>query len=222
MRHGRWISPLLGAALVATLALPAGAATARDQAILAAGVIRKPDVPKSWTSSKPSDFRSALKAASTCAPILAATNAAQKAPHKSSRVFTDPATAGFTNTQNQVYAFTTAADASVYLAAFQAPAGVACLQGLIQDAGTATGAPPPQVSAGPLTNLQNLGNQAVGSEGTLPLTVQGQTLNEIFDLIAVREGRSVVVFLFGSPDVQIAQGGSIVRSVLSRLQRVGA
>ena len=75
---------------------------------------------------------------------------------------------------------------------------------------------------GPLTNLQSLGSQAVGYEGTLKLTAQNQTLNAVIDEIVVQVGRSVVVFQFGSPDQQIAQGPAIVRSVLTRLQHAGA
>ena len=225
MRHGRRVTPLLGAALVAALALPAGAASAAkasDQAILTAGVITKPDVPKSWTSSKQSDVNSAYKAAPACAPILAATNVARKFPHKNSLVFTDKSNAQLTNAQDQVYALKTAASASAYLAAFQDPAGLPCLQGLIQNAGTSTGAQTQVNNLGPLTNLQNLGNQAVGYEGMLTLTAQNQTLNLVIDEIVVRVGRSVVVFQFGSPDQQIVQGGAIVRSVLRRLQKVRA
>ncbi len=225
MRHGRWIVPIVSAALVAALALPAGAAgptKASNGAILAAGVIVKSDVPKSWTVSKQSDINSSLKAVPACASVLAATNVARKSPHKNSSIFTDPkSTSQLTNAQDQVYAFKTTADASTYVTAFQAPAGSDCFQGLIQAAGASTGAQP-QVNVGPLTNLQNLGNQAVGYEGTLKLTAQNQSLNAVIDEIAVRQGRSVVVFQFGSPDQQIAQGPSIVRSVLSRLQRVGA
>jgi hypothetical protein len=222
MRHGRWIAPLLGAALVAALALPAGAAKASDQSILAAGVITKPDVPKSWKSSKQPDVNSTLKVVAACAPVLAATTVARKSPHQNSPTFTDPkSTAQLTNAQDQVYAFKTAAAASTYLGAFQAPTGSDCFQGLIQRAGTSTGAQP-QVNVGPLTNLQSLGNQAVGYEGTLKLTAQNQTLTVVIDEIVVRVGRSLVVFQFGSPDQQIAQGPTIVRSVLTRLQHVGA
>src|ERR1022692_1221064 len=157
MRHGRWISPLLAGALVVGLALPAGAAKASDGSILTAGVITKSDVPKSWKSSKQPDVNATLKAVPACAPILAATTAARKSPHQNSQVFTDPkSNAQLTNAQDQVYAFKTAVAASAYLAAFQAAAGLACLQGLIGQAGANTGAQA-QVSAGPLGNLQSLG-----------------------------------------------------------------
>lgn len=222
MRHGRWITPLLGGTLIVALALPAGAAKASDSSILAGGVITKRDVPTSWKSSKQPDVNATLKAVTACASILAATNVARKAPHKNSPVFTDPkSNAQLTNAQNQVYAFKTTADAAAYLGAFQAPAGSDCLQGLIQQAGANTGAQP-TVTVGPLTNLQSLGSQAVGYEGTLKLTAQNQTLNAVIDEIVVQVGRSVVVFQFGSPDQQIAQGPAIVRSVLTRLQHAGA
>ena len=224
MRHGRWITPLVGGTLIVALALPAGAASgakASDASILVGGVITKRDVPKSWTSSKQPDFNSALKAVPACAPILAATTLARKSPHQNSPTFTDKSNAQLTNAQNQVYAFKTAASASAYLAAYQDPVGSACVQGLIQHAGASAGAQP-TVNVGPLTNLQSLGSQAIGYEGTLPLTVQNQTLNLFIDEIVVRVGRSVVVFQFGSPGQQIAQGPAIVRSVSTRLQHAGA
>ncbi len=225
MRHGRWMTPLLGAALIVAVALPAGAAStgkASDSAILAAGVITKSDVPSSWTSSKQPDVTKTLKAAPACASTLAATTAARKSPHKDSSTFNDPKSSSMlTNAQDQAYAFKTAAGASAYLSAFQAPAGSACLQGLMQAAGAQTGATP-QVNVGPLTNLQGIGNETVGYEGTLKLTAQNQTITLVIDEIVVRVGRSLVVFQFGSPNQQIAQGPSIVKSVVSRLQKVGA
>lgn len=218
MGHGRWIALGLGAALVAGLAMPSGAATATGQSIAAAGVIMKRDVPKSWTSSKQPDFNSALKGVPACASVLAASTLARTSPHKNSLVFTDKAE---TNVENQAYALKTAADASAFLAAFQNLAGDACFQGLVQRAGTNAGAQP-QINVGPLTALQGLGDQAVGYEGALTFVAQNQTLTLIIDEIVVRVGRAVAVFQFSSPGQQIAQGPAIVRAVAARLRRAGA
>jgi hypothetical protein len=221
MRHGRWIVPCLGAALAVVLALPAGAApTVRDQSILDAGVVTKRDVPKSWSGSKQPDFSLALRGVPACASVLAASTLAQQSPHKNSLAFTDKANAQLTNAENQAYAFKTPAAASDYLAAFQDLRGAACFQGLVQRAGANAGAQP-QISVGALT-LPGLGNQAVGYVGQLTFVIQNQPLNLFIDEIAVRVGRSTVVFQFDSPDQQIVQGPGIVRAVLTRLQRVGA
>jgi hypothetical protein len=221
MPHLRWLVVLLGVAVALPVSIgSAGAATRAvatgDQTILTTGVITAADVPATWTAAKqgPESSKS-FQGITACKQISAAASAARKGPHKQSRQFSDPSDHGNTYAENTVYAFKNAAAATKYLVPFQASTFATCLQKSLQkQLGSLD-----QVSAGqPVSNLQGVGDAAVGYEFQIQANVQGAQMTYIYDAIGVRIGRAFVGFTFTNPNVQIPQGPDIVNAVISRVQ----
>jgi hypothetical protein len=221
MRHGRWLVVIFGVAVAVPLAVgPAGAVTravtSGDQAVLSAGVITATDVPATWTAQKAgASSTKTYQGIADCKQIAAASTIARKGPHKQSPQFSDPSDQGNTYAANSVYAFKSSAAASKYLAPYQASTAPTCIQkGLQKQLGSLD-----QVSAGqPVSNLQGVGDAAVGYEFQVQANVQGATMTFVFDVIGVRIGRAFIGFTFVNPNVQIPQGPSIVNAVISRVQ----
>jgi hypothetical protein len=66
--------------------------------------------------------------------------------------------------------------------------------------------------------LAGLGDESAGYEGTVQGTNRaGQAVALVADIVAVRVGRSAVVFEFLSANQQIAAGPAIVTTVVKRL-----
>ena len=217
MRQGRWIAVAAGVAAAVTLAAPAGAAArsaASDQAILKAGVLTAADVPSTWTSAKQTDpGTKSFQGIASCKQIVAAMNAARRGPRALSRSFGDPAQASNAGAQNTVYAFKSVKAAQQYIAAYEASNAATCFQDAFN-----RGTRGAQATVTPITDLQGVGDQAVGYEASETGTDQnGKAVHVVADLVDVRVGRAVVTFMFGNSDVRIPQGVAIVQSVVTRL-----
>jgi hypothetical protein len=217
MRQGRWIAVAAGVAAAAALVAPAGAgvkSAASDKAILKAGLLTAGDVPSTWTSAKQTDpGTKGFQGITSCKQIVAATNAARRGPRALSRSFGDPSQTSNAGAQNTVSAFKNIQAAQQYLAAYTASSAATCFQDAFN-----RGTRGAQATVTPVTDLQGVGDQAVGHEASETGTDQsGKSVHVVADRIDVRVGRAVVTFMFGNSDVRIPQGVAIVQAVISRL-----
>jgi hypothetical protein len=204
------------AALVA-LAAPAGAGESKsDRALLKAGVVTKADVPSDWTSKKGSSS-DPDRSIRECRRIRAAIDKAKKTvPRADSRDFSDPATQGATSAQSTVYAFKDASAAGRLLANFEEAATGPCLEQNVARSpiGRRAGTPP---TITPITDLAGVGDEAIGYEIVLDLTVRDETASIYVDFVAVRVGRAFVGFGFTNIGERIPEGPSIVQAVVGRV-----
>lgn len=221
MKYGRWIAPLVGLAMVGTLALPAEAARpaqSSEQTLLNAAVITAQDVPSSWTSAPQPDIVDVLKGISACSAVRNAEAAARKrATRQLSPIFTDPASRGqLTTAENEVDVFPDAAGATKLLKQFQASSTPTCLRALLFKAKSVKQVKLTKLSIGAV------GDANVGYEAAAKLSAQGTSVTVIVDIVAVRVGRAFLGFHFSSPGKQIAQGPDIVNTVANRVRSAGA
>jgi hypothetical protein len=188
-----------------------------DKAILKAGVITKADVPAEWTSKRAKPTSDSLKGIKDCRRINSAiANANDNEPRALSREFADPVPENATNAQNAVYAFESTKAARRFVSPFRRSAAPACFEKL----GAAIGrqrptAGPPTVS--PITDLQGVGNEAVGYEIAATFTQNGGSATLYIDFISVRVGRATMIFAFTNVDARIPEGPAIVTAVVQRV-----
>ena len=217
MPQGRWIAVAAGFAAAVMLVAPADAgvkSAASDKAILKAGVLTAADVPSTWMSVKQSDSGTkSFQGIASCKQIVAAMNAARRGPRALSRSFGDPAQASNAGAQNTVYAFKSVKAAQQYIAAYEASNAATCFQDAFNKATSGS-----QATVTPITDLQGVGDEAVGYEASVTGTDQsGKAVHVVDDLVDVRVGRAVMTFNFGNRDVRLPQGVAIVQAVISRL-----
>ncbi|HSO95145.1 MAG TPA: hypothetical protein VLV81_03805 [Acidimicrobiia bacterium] len=221
-RRGAAITAL-GAVIVLGLVTPrAGAAvSARDRAILAAGVVQRADVPAGWVSQKQTVGSGArykgIPACKSFATVLNATTLT--VPHRLSPEFSDPASATRTTlAANTAYAFHDATAAGRYLDAYRAARVAACLTQALQPAvkGSVPGASP-TVSVVPLTDLAGLGDDAVGYRLTVTASSQGTSQTLYADIVDVRVGRAVLGFTFQNLGADLPSAVSIIRPPSNRV-----
>jgi hypothetical protein len=207
--------PLVG--LVA-LAGPAAAGESKsDKAILKAGVVTKDDVPTGWTSKKGSSS-DPDRSIRECRKIRAAVDKAKKTvPRADSRDFSDPAGQGGTTAQSTVYAFKNATAAGKLVANFEEAATGPCLEKSLARTpiGRRAGEPP---TVAPIPDLVGVGNEAIGYELTLDVTVAGAPVTAYIDFIAVRVGRAFVGFGFTDVGERLPEGPAIVQTVVGRVR----
>ena len=214
---------IFAAPVAASLALAAPALAAGeskgDKAILKAGVITKADVPAEWTSKKGKSSGDALTGLKECKKINTTVAAAKRDdPRARSREFADPVPSNAKTAENAVYAFPDQKRAGKFVAAYNGSAATACFDKLgAEVARSRPTAAPPTVS--PITDLQGVGDEAVGYEIAATFTQNGGTATLYIDFIVVRVGRAVLGFGFTNVDARIPQGPDIVTAVV---QRVGA
>ena len=204
------------AALVA-LAAPAGAGESRsDKALLKAGVITKADVPSDWTSKKASSSSDEQLRSPECREIKAAVDKAKKnTPRRRSRDF-EPSESSATSAQDTVYAFKNVSGATNFFANYSDSSANACFEALANElANSQPEAGTPGVA--PITDLQGVGDEAVGYEITVPYTVSGQSTTLYVDFVVVRQGRVVLGFGFSNRDERIPEGPPIVQAVVGRV-----
>jgi hypothetical protein len=207
--------------VVASLALAAPAIAAGeskgDKAILKAGVITKADVPAEWTSKKGKSSGDALKGIKECKKINTAVAAAkQDDPRARSREFSDPVPENAKTAENAVYAFPDKKTADQFVAAYKGSAATSCFDKLATEvARSRPSAGPPTVS--PITDLQGVGDEAVGYEIAATFTQNGGAATLYIDFIVVRVGRAAVGFAFTNVDARIPEGPSIVTAVVQRI-----
>jgi hypothetical protein len=217
---------ILGVPVAASLALAAPAVAAGeskgDKAILKAGVITKQDVPAEWTSTKSSSSGDALKGIKDCRRINRAVDTARKNdPRARSREFSDPVSANATSAENAVYAFENTKAAGRFVAAYEGSAANACFEKLAEEVAKdrpTTG--PPTVS--PITDLQGVGDEALGYEIAATFTQEGGSATLYIDFVVVRVGRAVMGFGFTNVDARIPQGPDIVNAVVQRISAAEA
>jgi hypothetical protein len=214
----------LGVPVVASLALAAPAMAAGeskgDKAILKAGVITKADVPAEWTSTKGSTGGEALKGIRDCRKINSAVTAARKdEPRAVSREFSDPVPENGREAANAVFAFESAKAAGRFVGAFEG--ATACFEELgtrVVRNQPATG--PPTVS--PITDLQGVGDEALGYEIAATYTQEGGAATLYIDYVVVRAGRAAMLFVFTNVNARIPQGPDIVNAVVQRVSAAEA
>jgi hypothetical protein len=221
-RDGRACAAVLSAGLMVTLAfaMPGGASvgtkpSAKDVAILDAGVITATDVPSSWISSRQPDTDSKdFEGISACKQIRSLIDAAKKSvPRMLSPMFSDPASSsGATRASDTVLAFKSVGAANKYLRAFQSPDAGTCYRKALEHTNSASGL---QVS--PIPALQGTGDANAGYEVTASVVGRGQRLAVYFDVLVIRVGRAIVAFQFVSVGARIAQGPTIINTVIKRV-----
>jgi hypothetical protein len=188
-----------------------------DKAILKAGVITKADVPAEWTSKKGKPSGDALKGLKECKRINTAVAAAkQDDPRARSREFADPVPENAKTAENAVYAFPDKKSARKFVAAYNGSAATACFNKLGSEvARSRPTAGPPTVS--PITDLQGVGDEALGYEIAATFTQNGGNATLYIDFIVVRVGRAVLGFGFTNVDARIPEGPAIVTAVVQRV-----
>jgi hypothetical protein len=208
--------PVAASVAFAAPAIAAGESKG-DTAILKAGVITKADVPAEWTSKKGRSTGDALKGLKECKKINTAVAAAkQDDPRARSREFADPVPANATTAENAVYAFPDQKSAGKFVAAYNGSAATTCFDKLgAEVARNRPTAAPPTVS--PITDLQGVGDEAVGYEIAATFTQNGGAATLYIDFIVVRVGRAVLGFGFTNVDARIPQGPDIVTAVVQRV-----
>ena len=216
---------VLGVPLAASfvLASPAGAGESRsDKAILKAGVITRDDVPVDWTSERGESSGRALRGISECKKINTAVETARKKePRARSREFQDPVSQGTTSAENAVYAFKNDNAATRFIATYQGTDADACFdKAAAKVASEQPTADEPSVA--PITDLQGVGDEAVGYEIVVTFSQSGQSFTLYLDIVAVRVGRAVLGFNFSNIGSRITQGPDIVNAVVERVATVQA
>jgi hypothetical protein len=205
------------------LAAPAAAGESRsDKAILKAGVITKEDVPADWTSKRGETGGRALRGISECKKINAAVEAAKKKePRARSREFQDPVSQGTTSAENAVYAFKDESAATRFMATYQGTDADACFdKAAAKVASEQPTAETPSVA--PITDLQGVGDEAIGYEIVVTFAQDDQSFTLYLDIVAVRVGRTVLGFNFSNIGSRITQGPDIVNAVVDRVAAVEA
>jgi hypothetical protein len=219
LRRLRALTPLLAVPLATLVAFagPAAAESKSDKAILKAGVITRNDVPTGWTSKKATSSDRAYKGISECKKLKSAVDTAKKnTPRAQSREYQEPGSRGTTSAETTVYAFKSTSAADKFFAGYQTSEVSTCFEkATAKVASSQAGAGEPSVS--PVTDLEGVGDGAVGYEITLPLSVAGQSATLYIDLIGVRIGRAFVGFNFSNLDARIPDGPSIVQAVVARV-----
>ena len=221
----RVLVPLLAVPLatVAALAGPAAAGESkRDKEILNSGVITQDDVPAGWTSKKATGGDRAYQGISSCKKIKSAVdNAKKNVPRARSREFQDPTSQGTTSADDTVYAFKDAKAATKFLANYQDAEATTCIEkAAAKVARSQPSAESPTVS--PVTDLEGVGDEAVGYEIALDFSAGGQTATLYIDLVAVRVGRTFIGFDFSNLGERIPDGPAIVQAVVARVQGADA
>jgi hypothetical protein len=211
-------SPLLAVTLagIAAFAPPAAAQSKSDKAILKAGVITKADVPTGWTSKKGSTSEPD-RSITECKKIRTAVEGARKkVPRAESRDFRG--TTSGTTAEDSVYTFRNARSATAFIANYRGADAEACFQKIGQQIAPSGSA----ATVSPVTDLQGVGDEALGYEITFDGTAAGETVTAYVDFIIVRVGRTFLGFGFSNRGERIPEGPTIVRTVVARVAEAQA
>jgi hypothetical protein len=221
MPTARWMTPVVGVALVAALAGPAVArahVAATDRALLDAGTLTSADVASTWTASKQHDTSDkSFAGIAACKQIRAASSAARKrVPRRLSPTFTDLRSPNqLTSAEDTVYAFKDAASADRFLSVYKATDAQTCLTTATKKA---VGRAAVRVTAAPVANLQGVGDDNAGWEATLQATDRaGNPVTVVFDVVAVRVGRAFVGFDFSNQGGPLGQARPVIAAVVQRV-----
>ena len=207
--------PVAASVALAAPAMAAGESKG-DKAILKAGVITKADVPAEWTSKRTSGDE-ATKGIKQCKKINTAIAETKKdEPRALSRQFLDAVEQTRSQAENVVYAFSNKKAAGKFMSVFEGSASTTCFEALGAEVARnrpAVGTP----AVEPITDLQGVGDQALGYEITINLTQSGGTATYYIDFVFVRVGRAAVAFGFANVGARIPQGPDIVNAVVQRV-----
>jgi hypothetical protein len=208
-------------AVARPLAAAAKPLSARDRAILAAGVIQRSDAPTGWIAHKQgAGTGPQFKGIAACKQLGTVVNAALlTVPHRLSSEFSDPTSGSQTTVMaNTAYAFKDVAAADSYVAAYRGTNVPTCFSQSAQRAvkGSLHGLTA-TINVSPLTNLAGLGDGEVGYSVTLTVSAQGQQQTFYDDLVAVRVGRAVLGFNFQNLGAELPAGPAIIRQTTSRV-----
>jgi hypothetical protein len=217
-RRTRTLTFAVPVAASLALAAPAMAAgeSKGDKAILKAGVITKADVPEEWTSKRVTSSE-ATKGIKECKRINTAVAEAKKdEPRARSREFLNAPEQTRSQAENVVYAFSNKKAAGKFVSVFKGSASTRCFE--VLGAEVARNRPtvgPPTVE--PITDLQGIGDEALGYE--IPITyTQGEgTATQYIDFVFVRVGRAALGFIFANVGARIPEGPGIVTTVVQRV-----
>jgi hypothetical protein len=205
------------------LASPAVAGESEsDKAILEAGVITRDDVPAAWRSERGGSSGRALRGIRECRKINSAVESARKKePRARSREFQDPVSQGTTSAENAVYAFKNDNAATRFIATYQGSDADACFdKAAAKVASEQPTADTPSVA--PITDLQGVGDEAIGYEIVVTFSQSGQSFTLYLDIVAVRVGRAVLGFNFSNIGSRITEGPDIVNAVVERVSTAEA
>ena len=120
-----------------------------------------------------------------------------------------------------MYAFSDVNAATKFVSAYQSRDAPTCFQaGTTKALSGAQSAGQPTVA--PITDLQGVGDDAIGDEITVPFTSGDQTASLYLDFIFVRVGRAVVGFRFSNGDARLPEGPGIVQMVVQRVASADA
>jgi hypothetical protein len=214
----RWLILAAPVALSVAMAGPAAAADSKsDKAILKAGVVRKTDVPADWTSKPGTSGSGALKGLRECKRINTTVASANKDdPKARSREFADQVSQARSQAQNAVYAFQNKKAAGQFVSAFKGSTAMACFVRLGNEVlRNQPAAAPPTVA--PITDLQGVGDEALGCEIAASYTQNGGVATLYIDYVAVRVGRAAMIFVFANVGGRITQGPDIVNATVQRV-----
>jgi hypothetical protein len=203
--------------VLAALAGPVAAGESKsDNAILKAGVLTKSDVPAGWKSTKSTRDNDSTKGIAECNKIRSSiTSADKKVPHSDSRDFEDPGRNAGTAAENTVYAFKDATAAGKFLANFAAETAAECLRkSLARGAKEVETAGVARIA--PITDLEGVGEEAVGYEMTINFAADNPTTAYI-DFLAIRVGRAFLGFNFVNLGEPFSDGPTMVQTVLTRV-----
>jgi len=214
---------VLGAGLGVVATAPAGAApSAPDQAILQAGVVQPVDLPTGWSQLPPrgSGGRARFLGIAACRAIQKVNDAGHKAPHRQSGTWYDPANAAQTTIASDVVvAFKDAAGADAFLAAYQAPKAVQCLE---KDARSKLPKRVkelhPTITFAPIADATSFGGGSAGYELTISVTTQGQTQVVVNDNVVMKVGRAALVLTTQDTPLR----NQLLGTLASRLAAAGA
>ena len=124
--------------------------------------------------------------------------------------------ANATTAENAVYVFADKKSAGKFVSAYKGSAATACFNRLGTEVErNRPAATPPSVA--PITDLQGVGDEAVGYEIATTFTQNGGNATLYIDFIVVRVGRAALGFAFTNVDARIAQGPDIVNAVVQRV-----
>jgi hypothetical protein len=208
--------PVAASVAFAAPAMAAGESKG-DKAILKAGVITKADVPAEWTSKGGKSSGDALKGLNECKKINRAIATANKDdPRALSRRFADSVSRNATTAENLVYAFQSKKAAGKFVSAFRGSTATSCFDRLGTEVERNRPAvAPPTVS--PITDVQSVGDGALGYEIVATFTQAGGTATFYIDYVVVRVGRAATIFAFSNINARIPQGLDIVTTVVQRV-----
>jgi hypothetical protein len=214
-RHATAVVAVAAIALVGAIAAPAFAAS--NKQIAKASTLKASDLSGTDWTATPHEEEDADSTIPACAPTDKARNAAEKYGAHSP----DFSNSDGTEITNTVYVFPTVKQAKAYLAAYQLPTALECLQQELDQSLEGSGATATvtelDVSGAPKGTFDD----GVGYEAVLTgiPTDQGARADIYFEAVAFRTGRAVTGFTTNNPGTTYPETSTLVLDNLKRLKK---